>query len=129
MRGPKKSEFFFFGVQEKRERREKRKMAEMFRENLFDGKVAVVTGGGTGIGRDIAFQLLRFGFIFSSSSFLFFFLFFFFLFSFLFSLLFFYLFLFVFRKIFTVNLKSTKKTWLQCGDCKSKKRRFGNNSL
>src|SRR3954454_3625558 len=35
-------------------RREVFRLMGFFRENLFEGKVALVTGGGTGIGRGIA---------------------------------------------------------------------------
>jgi peroxisomal trans-2-enoyl-CoA reductase len=33
----------------------------VFREGLFEGKVAIVTGGGTGIGKAIAAELLSLG--------------------------------------------------------------------
>lgn len=35
----------------------------VFRSNLFEGRVAVVTGGGTGIGFAISFELLELGFV------------------------------------------------------------------
>ena len=44
-----------------RKRKRKRAMADNFKPGLFQGKVAIVTGGGTGIGRAIAVDLLRLG--------------------------------------------------------------------
>ena len=40
---------------------EKKVAMSVFRSGLFSGKVAIVTGGGTGIGKAIATELLHLG--------------------------------------------------------------------
>ena len=47
---------FFFSC-----RKEKKIVMSVFRSGLFSGKVAIVTGGGTGIGKAIATELLHLG--------------------------------------------------------------------
>ena len=42
-------------------RKEKKIAMSVFRSGLFSGKVAIVTGGGTGIGKAIATELLHLG--------------------------------------------------------------------
>ena len=46
--------FFFF-------QKRKKIVMSVFRSGLFSGKVAIVTGGGTGIGKAIATELLYLG--------------------------------------------------------------------
>ena len=49
-------EFTFFFLQKR-----KKIAMSVFRSGLFSGKVAIVTGGGTGIGKAIATELLHLG--------------------------------------------------------------------
>ena len=49
-------EFAFFFLQKR-----KKLVMSVFRSGLFSGKVAIVTGGGTGIGKAIATELLHLG--------------------------------------------------------------------